>query len=261
MRRQHSCATLVLVLLAVSVPAAGLDALSGDGWHTWRVAAVGQVGDLCCYDWNAGNATRKACDLDQHRGGYETANTPAAAPETMQIYALLDGDKPIRVHTFSASCPVSSSGDLNDLGRVDETDSVAWLQKQVSGEPGLNGQLLAAISVHHGDYSRDVLVRFAEQHESLQTRKDSLFWLGQFRGVETKSTLERIANDDPDSGVRQHALFILSQLPNEAGIDSLIAVVGNRESPHDDRKNALFWLAQSNSDRALEFLAGLLSAD
>lgn len=261
MRRPYACAVVVLTLLAVSVPAVGLDMLSGDGWRSWRVAAVGNVGDLCCYDWNAGNATRKPCDLDRRSGGYGSAGTPAAAPETMQIYALLDGGKPVRVHTFSASCPVTSTGEIDDLGRIDETASVAWLQRQVSEEPVLNGQLLAAISVHGGDYSRDVLVRFAEQHESLQTRKDALFWLGQFRGAETMPTLERIAYDDPDGGMRQHALFILSQLPNEAGIDSLIAVVGNRDFRYEDRKNALFWLAQSNSDRALEFLAALLSSD
>ena len=248
----------LVTVFGPDVSAAGLGTMTRDGWHTWRVTAVDTSADWCCYDWNSGYATRKRCDLDDHRGGYGSADINASPPETMQIYALVESGKLTRVRALSAQCPVTSARPVNDLGPVTAADSVGWLRQHVSTRSGLNAQLLAAIAVHDGDEARDLLVGYAERHDELRVRKDALFWMGQVRSQETVSVIERIAYQDPDTEMRQHAIFVLAQLPNEAGIEALFAVVKNRASNHDDRKKALFWLAQSDSDRAFDFVAGLL---
>jgi HEAT repeat protein len=53
--------------------------------------------------------------------------------------------------------------------------------------------------------------------------------------------------------------FALSQLPDERNVDALFAVLRNNQLPEDVRKQALFWLAQSDSERAYEYLDGLLT--
>jgi HEAT repeat protein len=68
-----------------------------------------------------------------------------------------------------------------------------------------------------------------------------------------------IANDRDDD-VREGAVFAISQLPGERAVDALFAVLGNRQLQPEVREQALFWLVQSDSDRAFEYLDRLLSS-
>ena len=70
--------------------------------------------------------------------------------------------------------------------------------------------------------------------------------------------LLRAMAEDPDRKVREEAVFALSQLPGERAVDALLAVVEDRQLDLERRKNALFWLVQSESDRAFTSVERLL---
>jgi hypothetical protein len=59
--------------------------------------------------------------------------------------------------------------------------------------------------------------------------------------------------------LRKDAIFAMSQLQGERAVDALFAVLRNRQLPQGVREQALFWLAQSDSDRAFEYLDRLLA--
>jgi HEAT repeat protein len=65
--------------------------------------------------------------------------------------------------------------------------------------------------------------------------------------------------NDPEDDVREEAVFALSQLPGERGIDALFAVLRDQGLHREIREQALFWLAQSDSDRAFAYLDELLA--
>jgi HEAT repeat protein len=84
-----------------------------------------------------------------------------------------------------------------------------------------------------------------------------LFWVAQRAGQEAAATISSAIDSDPDTQVKRKAVFALSQLPEDQGVPLLIQVArthANREV----RKQAMFWLGQSNDPRALSFFEDVL---
>jgi HEAT repeat protein len=84
-----------------------------------------------------------------------------------------------------------------------------------------------------------------------------MFWLGQKAGERVGSALSRAADDDPDTGVQKQAVFALSQMRNGEGVPRLIEVTRSNKHPAV-RKQAMFWLGQSDDPRALNYLEEVL---
>ena len=59
-------------------------------------------------------------------------------------------------------------------------------------------------------------------------------------------------------GVAEHSVDAIALHGGGAGLDALIGVIENRDFRRSLREHALFWLAQSDSDDAYEYLDGLL---
>ena len=64
--------------------------------------------------------------------------------------------------------------------------------------------------------------------------------------------------NDPDTDVKKKAVFALSQMPKDEGVPKLIEVAKTNHN-REVRKQAMFWLGQSNDPRALEFFEQVLS--
>ena len=64
--------------------------------------------------------------------------------------------------------------------------------------------------------------------------------------------------NDPDTEVKKKAVFALSQMPKDEGVPKLIEVAKTNHNP-EVRKQAMFWLGQSNDPRALDFFEQVLS--
>jgi hypothetical protein len=105
------------------------------------------------------------------------------------------------------------------------------------------------------------LIRQGRDDADPEVRSKAWFWLAQTELPESEEAILSAVAHDTDHDVREQAVFALSQLPDERAVDSLFAVLGNRQLPEDVRKQALFWLAQSDSDRAYEYLDELLTRE
>jgi hypothetical protein len=58
--------------------------------------------------------------------------------------------------------------------------------------------------------------------------------------------------------VKKKAVFALSQMPKEEGVPKLIDVARTNKN-FEVRKQAMFWLGQSNDPRALTFFERILT--
>jgi HEAT repeat protein len=65
-------------------------------------------------------------------------------------------------------------------------------------------------------------------------------------------------DDDEDREVRESAVFALSQLPREEGVPILIRAARTNRDPKV-RRQALFWLGQSEDPRALALFEEILT--
>lgn len=97
--------------------------------------------------------------------------------------------------------------------------------------------------------------RAAVDDREPEVRSQALFWLAESGGPGVASfVLERIAAD-PSAEVREQGVFALSQL--EEGVPELLRLLRERREP-EVRRQALFWLAQSEDPRALAALEEVL---
>jgi HEAT repeat protein len=69
--------------------------------------------------------------------------------------------------------------------------------------------------------------------------------------------LEEIAVKDGDLEIQEQALFALSELPDNSGLDALIKLARTHADPRI-RKKAVFWLGESDDPRALDAIVAII---
>src|SRR6266850_1388401 len=89
-------------------------------------------------------------------------------------------------------------------------------------------------------------------------RGQNPFWLAHKAGQKAVGAITGAIDNDPDTDVKKKAVFALSQLPKDEGVPKLIEVAQTNRNPAV-RKQAMFWLGQSNDPRALAFFEKVLS--
>ena len=104
----------------------------------------------------------------------------------------------------------------------------------------------------------DTLIRVAKADTHPGVRGEAIFWLAQKAGRQAAAAITDAIEHDPDTKVKERAVFALSQLPKDDGVPKLIAVARTNRNPAV-RKQAIFWLGESRDPRALAFFEEILS--
>jgi hypothetical protein len=90
-------------------------------------------------------------------------------------------------------------------------------------------------------------------------RAQAWFWLAQTGAAEAEQAIGQALRKDADEHVREQAVFALSQLPDERATRALIAVAEDQSVSREQRKRAVFWLSQSQSNSAQTYLEKVLA--
>ena len=98
------------------------------------------------------------------------------------------------------------------------------------------------------------LIRLGNSDTDADVRAQAWFWLAHTGAADAEQAIIAALRKDPDDHVREQAIFALSQLPDERGTRALIAAAEDRALTREQRKRAVFWLAQSQSPDALKYL-------
>lgn len=235
---------------------------ASDGWYTWRVDAVDDAGDWCCFSYNSGNVREAGCSLDNADRNYgisRNAEMPVQPHSgELQIYARFDGEAITQLRALSPWCGVESATPWNDLGKVTAVQSIGWLSDNVGSKRSLQDARLMAIAAHAGDESRQILVATARAPGNRQLREQAIFWMGQLRVVETRDELLELINSGDSQRIREQAIFSYAQSPADDRLDVLIAVIEDPNKAMQDRKQALFWLAQTDSAAGVDYIQKLV---
>lgn len=89
-------------------------------------------------------------------------------------------------------------------------------------------------------------------------RSSATFWLSQSAGDRATAGLQELIGD-PDREIREHAVFALSQRPNDESVPALIRLARTHQDPAV-RRRAVFWLGQKRDPRALQYFEDVLLA-
>jgi hypothetical protein len=102
------------------------------------------------------------------------------------------------------------------------------------------------------------LIRLGNTDKDGDVRAQAWFWLAHTEASGAEEAILAALRKDGDEHVREEAIFALSQLPDERATRALIAVAEDRTLSSEQRKRAMFWLAQSESDGALAYMEKVL---
>ena len=103
----------------------------------------------------------------------------------------------------------------------------------------------------------DILMNVARSDPDQETREEAVQWLSQVPG--STGLLEQILKGDGSEGIKNKALFALSQ-QGEPRAQQALRDFAARESENGDlREQAIFWLGQRRSTENTEFLRSLYS--
>lgn len=244
-------------LVAATTSAAEL-VLPRDGWVSWQVPSIRDAPAFCCWHW--GDQVRsKSCDLDGNKHGYNSRDDERT--DAVRVYVKLESGTVQKLRTLAAACPATARTPVQVLDNVSADASANWLENHLS-RADLADDVLLSLAVHEGKRADDAMKRVARQDASPESREKALFWLATVRGgttAEVESLVREAARTDKSDDVRDHAVFVLSQLPGERGTQALIAMAEDHDATREQRKRALFWLAQSESASAVAYLDRVLT--
>ena len=151
--------------------------------------------------------------------------------------------------------------DATDLGTVGAKAAADYLLSLASTLPGRAGrEAIFPATIADSATVWPQLIRVARDEERpRETRKQAVFWLGQAAGEAATSGLDSLSRDaDVDRDVQKQVVFALSQRPKDEGIPILIRVARTHKDP-EVRRDAVFWLGQSNDPRAIALFEELLT--
>jgi hypothetical protein len=98
------------------------------------------------------------------------------------------------------------------------------------------------------------LIRLGKTDKDGEVRAQAWFWLAHTGAANAESAIVEALKKDNDDQVREQAIFALSQLPDDRATRALIAAAEDRSLSQEQRKRAVFWLAQSDSKGAQTYL-------
>lgn len=214
-------------------------------WMAWE-APLQPGKELTCWD----NGLREA-----------PASARLEPPDTFFVFVRAEGRRAERVRMFGESCELDAGGrQVTWLRGVTAAESVAFLS-DLSSEEGAPRRVrtgaLSAIAQHGNPEANHRLLQLARTAAAPKLRSEALFWVAQRAGQGAAAAITEAIANDPETDVKKRAVFALSQLPAAEGVPLLIQVARTNRNPAV-RKQAMFWLGQSNDPRALAFFEEIL---
>lgn len=247
-----------------------------------RVLILIRVADHAVSNVRIANPSRKL-DAGGTRVVYLPVVDPAQSIGTLQTLAEHTGSNRLRDGAILAISVHQSPGTIPALTALaSPSQDIAlrekaafWLSTQHGAEalPILDRfarddrddrfreKLTFDLTLVHQPAAAQTLIRMAHQDPAPQVRRQAQFWMAQIATrIGTKNVADDLGNsadNDPNESIRKSAVFSLTQLPNGEGTPKLIQLAQTSKDPAV-RKQAVFWLGQSNDPRALDYLTRLI---
>jgi len=252
-------------------PATVVGSLGGDEtWVAWTVPGTERSADVCCFDrsWS-----RQGCSLAEEDRGWGTSgrHRDPAAPRELRVLAEIESGHPVRLIAVGLACPIDGGNRrVIELTGVEVERSLDLLERWSQDEAAhqVRESALAAIAYHAAPEAAERLARLARSGSQDQSggrlpprdrrdlRGQALFWLSQTQDPRAGGWIRDVIARDPDHRLREEAVFALSQL--DGSVPLLVHLLRETEHP-DVRRQALFWLAQSDDPRAMDELDAILN--
>ena len=87
----------------------------------------------------------------------------------------------------------------------------------------------------------------------------ALFWLAEESPEVAEKLIVEVIESERNEEVLEQAVFAMSQLPPETSGPMLLALAQDKNAPRKARRQALFWLANSDDEESVSALTEILT--
>jgi len=116
-----------------------------------------------------------------------------------------------------------------------------------------------ALTLNDSPDAADTLIQISRADADPEQRGEALFWLAEEFPDQAKDILLERLNSEQDEEVLEEAIFAISELPGTMGSQILLTLARDESKSREMRRQAIFWLANSDDDSGVEGLIELLS--
>jgi HEAT repeat protein len=147
------------------------------------------------------------------------------------------------------------------LGQRRSDENAQFLRQlfaKTSNEETKNKILFSLSQTRNAGNEQWLLDQAVNAKNSMDVRKQALFWVGQSGGLDV-AKLGELYDKGSEEDFKDQVIFVLSQRgKSPEAVDKLIDIAKN-EKNRELRKKAIFWLGQSHDPRALKALQELIN--
>ncbi|MBI2401359.1 MAG: HEAT repeat domain-containing protein [Gemmatimonadetes bacterium] len=185
---------------------------------------------------------------------------PWCEPGPVRVAVELRNGRAVDLDTYVGGRWRTRRDPVTDLGTVEPADAVAYLLSVTRDGTGSAAEhAVLPIALADAETWPQLLALARDSSRSRAVRRSAVFWLGQAAGEAAVEGLPGlIAGPDEDLEVKKSAIFALSQLRQGGGVEPLIQIARSNRDPRL-RKQAIFWLGQSDDPRAIALFEELLT--
>ena len=222
-------------------------------WVAYNVPAVNQDASICCMTdrWRVGT-----CDLDGTANNFNISDGGNEKDVTLDtqlsVFYRVGGGKIEKVRVFTTNCGIDAHGaSITWLNGVDPKQSVSLLASLITDDgESISKRALDALAMHGDPSATDALEAMVRSSSRSKLREHAAFWLGNSRGKRGYEIVKRIAHDrNETTSMREKAVFAMTQSEEPQRIDDLISIA--KHDPESKvRGHALFWLSQAAGKKA-----------
>jgi len=116
-----------------------------------------------------------------------------------------------------------------------------------------------ALAENNTNSAADLLFEISQSDSDPEQRGEAMFWLAEGYPQQAQGWLLEVIDTEKDKNVLEQAVFAISQLPDGAGDQVLLELAKDSQTPRAVRRQAIFWLAQSDNDSSVAALTELLT--
>ena len=120
-------------------------------------------------------------------------------------------------------------------------------------------QINFALSQNNTPAAAELLFEISKSDSDPEQRGEAMFWLAEEYPQRAQGWLLEVINTEQDEDVLEKAVFAVSQLPDGLGDQVLLDLARDAQAPRVVRRQALFWLANSDNDSSVAALTELLT--
>lgn len=246
----------------VSDPAKAVQEAKSD-WIAFRMPALEGTRSPCCWQGGRQHTMEIGCSLETLHVSYGT-HSDSPPTDAIIAFARITGGELSDLRIVGEHCPVDGGGaSVTWIGNTDDTDSLDWLESvaRAKQDDAPADSALYAMALHSSPNAGERLYALARDSGS-DVSEEAVFWLGEARGAEGLKKLRLLLDQavrEENEELQEHVVFAISLLPDGLGSEILLELARDSNQSRTVRRQALFWLANSDDEEAVATLTEWLT--